>query len=342
MAAGDKLPCALLGATGLVGERLARRLLDHPWFELTRVSAGAARVGRRWADVAVEAELGVKGDLELQPQLPMGDAPPLVFSALPEAQAAEVEAAWRGAGACVISHATGHARRPGVPLLIPEINAAHLDGFETRGGLVAQPNCTTIGLSLALAPLAERFGLERVEVVTLQSLSGAGRAAVQAGLTDDLSAWIPDEEECIRAQAPWILGQGDARGVAPADFAIDASCHRVPIRHGHLIACSVTLSTRADEAALLDAWRDFRGEPQNSNLPSAPAAPIELCADPEGPSPGQHLNAAGGQAITVGRLRPCALNHWRFSLLVDNLERGAAGNAVLTAELLHARRLIGA
>ena len=339
MVPGDKLPCALLGATGLVGARLARRLLDHPWFELTRVSAGAARVGRRWADVAVEAELGAKGDLELQPQLPTGDAPPLVFSALPEAQAAEVEAAWRAAGACVISHATGHARRPGVPLLVPEINAAHLDGFEARGGLVAQPNCTTIGLSLALAPLAERFGLERVDAVTLQSLSGAGRAAVQAGLTDDLSAWIPDEEECIRAQAPWILGRGDARQVEPAGFTIDASCHRVPIRHGHLIACSVALCSKGSEAELLGAWRDFRGEPQRSSLPSAPAVPIELCLEPEGPSPGQHLDAGGGQAITIGRLRPCASNHWRFSLLVDNLERGAAGNAVLSAELLRARGL---
>jgi aspartate-semialdehyde dehydrogenase len=339
MADGDKLSCALLGATGLVGERLARRLLDHPWFELTRVSAGEARVGRRWADVALEGELGARGDLELQPQLPGGDAPTLVFSALPEAQAAEVEAAWRAAGSCVISHATGHARRPGVPLLIPEINAAHLDGFEARGGLIAQPNCTTIGLSLALAPLAERFGLERVEVVTLQSLSGAGRAAVQAGLANDLSAWIPDEEECIRAQAPWILGRGDARHVEPAGFTLDASCHRVPIAHGHLIACSVALKSEANEAALLDAWREFRGEPQRLALPNAPAAPIELCLDPEGPSPGKHLGAGGGQSITIGRLRPCALNHWRFSLLVDNLERGAAGNAVLSAELLRARGL---
>lgn len=344
--ASGKLPCALLGATGLVGERLARRLLDHPWFELSHVAGSEARAGQPWGSVPQNREGGA-GDLgraanwKLRSARPGEDAPALVFSALPDAQAADTEAAWLRAGACVISHAADQRMRLGVPLLVPEINGAHLEGFDARGGVLAQANCTTIGLVLALAPLAQQFGLKRVEVASLQALSGAGRTALNAGMEDDLAAFIPEEEAKLRDESRWILGELASSGLQPATFAIDASCHRVPIRDGHLLSCSVELGRHAGESEVLDAWRGFRGEPQERGLPSAPEQPLIIEADEAGPSPGRHLNLGEGQVVTVGRLRPCGLNHWRFSALLHNLERGAAGNAVLSAELLAARGAFG-
>jgi aspartate-semialdehyde dehydrogenase len=231
-----------------------------------------------------------------------------------------------------------------VPLLVPEINADHLallDGRRGRGFIVTNPNCSAIGITLALAPLHQRFGLEAVAVTTLQAISGAGYPGVPSlDITDNVVPYIGGEEEKIEQETLKILGRIDGGAVRPAGFPVSAQVHRVPVVDGHLAAVRVRLARPAEPGDLREAFAAFRGPPQELGLPTAPDCPIVVRAEPDRPQPRLDRDAGRGMSISVGRIaRDAVLSH-RFIVLSHNTIRGAAGAAILNAELLHARGLL--
>lgn len=350
-AASKRIPVGVLGATGTVGQRLVERLQAHPWFELREVGASPQSAGRPYGDAAgwrlptdlapEVAALRVKGVKEPWES-------PLLFSALDAATAAEVEPELARRGHAVVSNASAHRLDPDVPLLIPEVNPEHL-GLLARqrarwpGILVTNPNCSVIGLCLALAPLHRAFGVRAVHVVTLQSLSGAGYPGVPAlDVADNVIPFIEDEERKIAEEPRKILGRWAGSTLEPADLAVSAQVHRVPVSEGHQLALSVKLGRAASVEEVAAAMVGFRGAPQRRGLPSAPRCPIHVLGEPDRPQPRLDRDREGGMAIAVGQIRPCPVLDLRFSVLVHNAVRGAAGAAILNAELCHAEGYIGA
>ena len=325
----------ILGATGLVGQHLAARLAAHPWFRLTWIAASERSVGRAYRDVPWRLETErprVFDDLRLELPNP-GHAPALIFSALDAAAALEIEPAFARAGHTVISNASAHRMRDDVPLIVPEINAGAIDGIERQswpGAIITNPNCSTIFLSLALAPLVP-FGIEAVTVTTLQALSGAGHPGVASlDAIGNVIPFIGGEEEKIEWETLKILG---------ARFPISAQTTRVPVAHGHTELVGVSLAEKVSAADLRHAWAQFHGRDDVTALPSAPRQPVQFVVGDDRPQPRLDLNRANGMAVAVGRLRPCHVLDWRFTVLGHNLVRGAAGAALLNAELAHARGL---
>lgn len=319
----------VLGATGLVGQHLLSRLARHPWFRVTWIGASERSSGLRYAEVPWRIEAGRPRDVEslrLEPARP-GVAPGLLFSALETSAAAELEPLFAAAGHTVISNASAHRMRRDVPLVVPEINSAHLDLVQAQpweGALVTNPNCSTIFLALALAPLA-KFGIRSVTVTTLQALSGAGYPGVPAlDSTANVIPFIDGEEEKIERETIKILDGA---------FGISAQTTRVPVTHGHMELISLALDEPATESDIREAWREFRGPEVVAALPSAPPMPVQFVEGRDRPQPRLDVNASDGMAVTVGRLRPCGVRDWRFVALGHNLIRGAAGAALLNAEL---------
>ncbi len=235
---------------------------------------------------------------------------------------------------------------PDVPLIVPEINADHLAALATQrerrgwpGAIVTNPNCSTIGLTLTLAPL-RRFGLRRVIVTTFQAASGAGYPGVASlDLIDNVVPYIGGEEEKIETETRKILGDWVGESVAPEAARISATCARVPVRDGHLEAVSVEFAQRPGPAEIIAAWRDFAGEPQRLGLPSAPQPAIVYREEPDRPQPIADRLTGDGMAVTVGRLRPCDALDYKFVALSHNTIRGAAGAALLNVELAVAKGL---
>ncbi len=368
---------ALLGATGVVGQRFVELLADHPWFALKEVAASPRSRGRAYGD-AVEwllprpippqvASLQVRGAGE---EL----ASPLIFSALEATVADQVEVEYARRGHLVVSNARSHRLSPGVPLLVPEVNPDHLDlvnptlrrggdagdpvsapasgrvtgaaeaPLHNGGGIITNPNCSTIILTLALAPLHRAFGVEKVSVVTLQSISGAGRPGVSAlDVQDNVIPHIAGEEEKIQVETRKILGLLTGGEVRPAPISVSAQCTRVPVLDGHTLCVSVALNEGGEDLHadhIRRSWTSFRGEPQRLGLPSAPASPVVHHPGPDYPQPRLHRDRDRGMACSVGRLRPCPILGWRFVAVGHNTLRGAAGGAVLCAELAVARGLL--
>jgi len=330
----------VLGATGSVGQRFVSLLDKHPWFELTTVAASAKNAGRPYGEAA-------RWDLdhplpESTAALVLTDATSpvverLVFSALDAEVAGEIEAACAAAGALVVSNASSHRMDRDVPLLVPEVNPEHLDLLELqtwKGGLITNPNCSTIGLVLALAPLHRAFGVRRVHVVTMQALSGAGSTGVPAmAALDNLIPYIQGEEEKLATETARILGRLSDGAVHPAPITVSAQCNRVAVLDGHTECVSIELDTPATRDEILAAWEGFRGAPQELDLPSAPAHPTLYLDAPDAPQPRLHRDLEAGMACILGRLQPCPVLGWRFVCLSHNTLRGAAGGALLAAEL---------
>lgn len=342
----EKIPVAVLGATGTVGERLVTLLADHPWFDLVEVAASDRSEGDRLGDrLALEAgELpDAVADLRLG-ALSGGFDAPLVLSALPAGAAREVEPRLAGEGRLVVSNASAFRQDPDVPLIVPEVNPGHLALLDRQaarwsGGIVTNPNCSVAGLVVALAPLHAAFGLESVTVTTFQAISGAGRPGPGAlDLTDNVLPFIPGEEEKMAAEPRRILGSIVDGAIEEAAVRVSATCTRVPVLHGHLASVSVRLGGRSatpDEAtAAFAAWR---GALDGASLPSAPARPLEVLQGEDRPQPRLDRDRGGGMTVTVGRIRPCPVADLRFLVLSHNLVRGAAGAALLNAELAVAR-----
>ena len=344
---GKRIPVAVLGATGSVGQRMVSLLADHPWFEPQVLLASERSAGRTFSDAASWVLPGAIPNSVAQLKVgAVGDPPdtPLVFSALDASVAGAAEKACAEAGSLVVSNARSHRQDSDVPLLVPEINADHLDLVplqKTQGGIITNPNCSTIGLVLALKPLLDRFGVLRVSVVTLQALSGAGLPGVPAmQVIDNVIPFIPGEEEKLEHEPLKILGKLTEDRIEPAEFVISAQCNRVPVLDGHTEAVSIELASTASEDELWDAWEGFQGEPQRLALPSAPRRPIHRIRRPDGPQPRLHRNLDGGMAASIGRLRTCPILDFRFVVLSHNTLRGAAGGSLLAAELAMARGLV--
>ena len=347
-----KIPVCILGATGTVGQKFVRLLADHPWFDIAAVAASAASAGRRYGEVVrwrEQVELSPRvADLTIQecaPPLPGA----IAFSALDAEVAGPIEQGFARAGAFVVTNTRTHRMEPDVPLLIPEANADHLILIDRQraargwsGAILANPNCSTAALALALAPLHQAFGVEKVFVSTMQAVSGAGYPGVAS--LDVLGNVIPHiggEEEKIERESRKILGTLGSAGVEPASFPVSAHTNRVAVVDGHLEAVSVGFSRRVSPDDAMTALREFRGSPCVAGLPSSPNPPIEVDQRADRPQPRLDLERGRGMAVTVGRVRPCPILDLRMVVLGHNPIRGAAGQAVQIAELLVADGRLG-
>ena len=343
----------LLGATGVVGQRLVRRLAGHPWFELAALGASPRSAGRPYADAtrwllpgAPPADAAALPVEEVDAVVERDDLD-LVLSALDGETARRVEPRLVARGLAVVTNASAHRMSPEVPLVVPEVNADHLDLVTRRppgaGFVVANPNCAVIGLALALRPLAAAFGLARVQVTTLQAASGAGHPGVASlDLLGNVVPGIAGEEEKLESEPRKIFGRLGAHGIEPATFAVSAQTHRVPVVDGHLLAVSVALGRDVPPEEAASALDAFRPAAEVRELPSAPPRSLELVDDEHGPQPRLDVERGGGMTVTVGRLRRCAVHGLRFVALVHNAERGAAGGTLLLAELAERRGLLDA
>lgn len=336
----------ILGATGTVGQRFLQLLDGHPRFAVTALAASDRSAGKRYAEACTwrlpgDMPRAVRALVVQAPEPPLDCD--LVFSSLPADVAGPLETRFAQAGHPVISNSSSHRMDETVPLLIPEVNPDHLALLEPcrgtgRGFIVTNPNCSTVMIALALAPLAARFGVEAVVATTLQALSGAGYPGVAAlDITDNVVPFIANEEEKIERETRKILGRLSGGRVAPAEFAVSAQCHRVNVVDGHMAAVRVQLGRAADPTELRDAFASFTGLPQELRLPSAPQQPIVVREEPDRPQPRLDRDAGRGMSVTVGRIaRDAVLGH-RFEVLGHNTIRGAAGAAILNAELLLAQ-----
>src|SRR6202140_1688449 len=346
---GRKWRAGVLGATGLVGQRIVKLLSNHPWFELTEVAASERSSGKRYAEAARwhldgpipenARDLIVKG---LGPTLGCD----FVFSALDSSVAGEAEEIFARAGYPVVSNSKNHRMDADVPLLIPEVNAAHLDaillqqknrGYDT-GFIVTNPNCSTAGLVLVLKPLADAFGLEKVFVVTLQAISGAGYPGVASmDIQGNVIPFIGGEEEKMETEPQKLLGKWDGSRFVDAGIGLSAHCNRVPVIDGHLECVSVGLKKIASLDEVRETLRNFEADADLASLPTALRNPIVVLGEENRPQPRRDVNAGNGMAAVVGRVRECPLLDVKLTLLSHNLVRGAAGAALLNAELLAAR-----
>jgi aspartate-semialdehyde dehydrogenase len=341
----SRLPVAVLGATGAVGQKFVRLLHGHPWFEIAAVTASPQSAGRGYGDTVRWREPVPVPDavaaLTIQPtDRPLDVA--IAFSALDTDAAREAEPAWAAAGAMVVTNASPHRMDPAVPLLVPEVNPGHLALLARQrrergwtGGILANPNCTTAGLVLALAPLHQAFGVERLFVATMQAVSGAGWPGVASlDILGNVIPFIRGEEEKVAQETRKLLGTLDGEAVAEA--AVTASVHttRVPVQDGHTETVSVGCVRRVAPAEAREALLAWRPDPAVAGLPSTPARPIEVDDRPDRPQPLLDRDRGAGMAVTVGRLRECPLLDLRFVVLSHNTVRGAAGAAIQNAELL--------
>ena len=344
----DKIQVGILGATGMVGQRFVQLLAGHPWFEIAALAASERSAGRPYGEACrwvvpgeMPPSLGEMVVRECRPNLPCR----LVFSALPAEAAGPIEEEFAAAGYAVSSNARSHRLDPDVPLLIPEVNPDHLGLLEVqrrrrgwKGFIVTSPNCSTTQLVLALKPLWDEFKIVAVNVATMQALSGAGYPGVPSlDILDNVVPYIPGEEEKLEREPLKLLGQLEGEAIKEAELAISAQCHRVPTRDGHLEAVSVKLGRRASREEVVEALRNFRGLPQELELPSAPTRPIVVREEADRPQPRLDRDEGGGMSVVVGRVRECPVLDYKFLVLGHNTVRGAAGGAILNAELLVAQ-----
>jgi aspartate-semialdehyde dehydrogenase len=352
MSGQRKLRVGILGATGTVGQRVIHMLRDHPYFEVTALAASDRSEGKRFADVCnwklpFEMPDAVK-DLKVNPCKPPLDCD-IVIASLPSDIAVEAEAACAAAGYAVISNSSAYRMSEDVPLVVPEINPDHLGLIETqkknrgydRGFMVTNPNCTTIGLVMALAPLEQRFGLEAVMVTSMQAISGAGYPGVASmDIIDNVMPYIGGEEEKVETEPQKILGRLAGKQIEHAPFLVSAQCNRVNVQDGHLESVRVKLRKPASIEEVTDAFASFTGLPQELKLPTAPARPIIVRAEKDRPQPRLDRDAEGGMATVIGRIAKDTVFDYKFTLISHNTIRGAAGAAILNAELLVAKNLL--
>jgi aspartate-semialdehyde dehydrogenase len=342
----------IVGATGIVGQRLIQRLADHPWFDLAALAASERSAGKRYGDAAAWRLSGdpPKGvaDLPVKPsRAEQFEGCDLVLSALDAATARELEPRLAAAGLAVISNSSALRQRADVPLLIPEINPMHAElierqsTFGTGGYVVTNPNCSTTGLALVLAPLHAAFGVRRLVVATLQALSGAGIDGPNAlDVVDNVLPFIPGEEEKIEIELGKIFGVVDRGRIRHASLEASAHCHRVGTLDGHLAALSVELERVVEIEEVSAALAEYRGAVSELGLPSAPVRPLCLRAEPDRPQPRLDREAGNGMSVVVGRIRRCSALGVKLELLSHNTIRGAAGGTLLNAELLAAKGLL--
>lgn len=344
----NKIPVGILGATGIVGQRFIQMLEHHPWFEVAWLAASERSAGHTYSHAArwrLKTAIPEKvAHIKVSHPDP-ATAPKVIFAALDAGIAAELEPKFAEAGCAVVSNSSALRMDDDVPLVIPEVNADHLALLrnqrwrKTSGGfVVTNPNCSAIGLVLALAPLHQRFGIDKLFVVTMQAVSGAGYPGVASlDILGNVIPFISKEEEKMEAETRKLLGTFAGGKVAPADISMSAQCNRVAVEDGHTESVSVSFRTKASAEEILNAWKEFRSIPQELKLPSAPELPAFYDSRHDRPQPRFDLERGGGMTSSIGRLRPCGLLDWKFTVLSHNTIRGAAGAALLNAELLKAQ-----
>jgi aspartate-semialdehyde dehydrogenase len=343
-----KIPVGVLGATGSVGQRFVTLLRAHPWFELACVTGSDRSIGRPYGEATQwalpEAMPSAASDLIVQPT-GRGLPAQLLFSALGSDVARQVERDLAAAGHFVVSNASAHRMDSDVPLMVPEVNEDHLNllgrqPFPRGGGLVTNPNCATIGLVLALAPLHRTFGIEALSVVTLQALSGAGIPGVPSMVAlDNVVPFIGNEEEKLETEPLRILGTLGTHGIEDACFAVSAQCNRVAVSDGHTECLSVRLRGGPSVDAVTEVLEAYRS-PTTALLPTAPDLPIVVSDQPDRPQPRLDRDRGGGMSVTVGRIRSCPLFGIKMVILSHNTLRGAAGGSLLVAEQVVAKGMI--
>ena len=340
-----KFRVGILGATGMVGQRFIQLLENHPQFEISALAASDRSQGKTFQEACTwrlggEMPAFVKAMKVAAPEPPLDCE--LIFSSLPGDIARASEGAFALAGFPVISNSSAFRMDADVPLLIPEINHDHLALIDVQrkrsgqqGYIVTNPNCSTIMLALALAPLQQEFGVESVVATTMQALSGAGYPGVPSlAISDNVLPFIEGEEEKIEQETLKILGKlGDAR-IKDAPMAVSAQCHRVNVTDGHLAAVRVKLGRATGLEALKEAFASFTSLPQELHLHSAPEHPIIVREEPDRPQPRLDRDAGNGMSVSVGRVQHDNVLDYRFVALSHNTIRGAAGAAILNAELL--------
>jgi len=343
MSTRSTLEVGVLGATGMVGQQFVSRLAGHPWFTLAHLAASERSEGKRYREAA-PWRLGAPmpdevRDVRVEACTP-GRGPKVVFSALDASAADVLEHEYAARGHIVLSNARSHRMDPLVPLLIPEVNPDHLDLVTEQrrskgwpGAIVTNPNCATIVLAMALAPLRP-FGIRRVMVTTMQAVSGAGYPGVPS--LDILGNIIPfiggGEEDKIERETLKILGARET----PLSAVVSAQVNRVPVVDGHTMTVSVDLEAGPAPEAVADAMRAFRGRPQELGLPTAPDPALVLMDAEARPQPRLDADLGRGMAVSVGRVRACPIFTTKFVALGHNTVRGAAGASILNAELMHA------
>ena len=340
----NKYPIGILGATGMVGQRFIQLLERHPWFEVAWLAASDRSSGKKYGDAAkwrLDTPLPERiANMTVAPAEAAG-APKIIFAALDAGIARELEPRFADAGCAVVSNSSAYRMAPNVPLVIPEVNAEHLHLIEEQasrkasgGYMVTNPNCSTIGLVMALKPIEQRFGITQIIVTTMQAVSGAGYPGVPSmDILGNVVPYIGSEEEKMEAETLKLLGKLEGHAVKPLAARISASCNRVAVEDGHTESVSIKLAKPATHEEILAAWAEFRPL-AGQGLPTAPDQPIEWAPQDDRPQPRLDRNRGNGMAVTVGRLRPCGVLDWKFTALSHNTIRGAAGAAILNAELL--------
>ena len=348
---GQRLPVAILGATGMVGQTFVRLLADHPWFRVSTVAASERSAGKSYADATkwLDGEMpAAVRDLIVQPCDPSLITEPVVFSALDSGPAQELEPAFASRGAIVLSNAKSYRMAPDVPLLIPEINSAHLALLDVQraqrgwsGAIVTNANCATIVLALALAPLHAAFGARRLFVATMQAVSGAGYPGVSSlDILGNVVPYIGDEEPKLETEGQKILGTFANNGITAAPFVVSAHTNRVPVEHGHTVCLSIEFEQSATAEQALEVLRNWRGDEASHGLPSSPPMPLVVHTALDRPQPRRDVNRDGGMSVHVGRVRTDPQFHLRLVAMGHNVIRGAAGASIQNAELLAARGII--
>lgn len=350
-----RIPVAVLGATGMVGQRFIELLQEHPWFELVGLGASEQHGGRTYAEVsrwrlpgrempASAARLPV---VSCRPEA-LGSAK-IVFSALPAEVAGDIEADFARTGVAVFSNAKNYRMAADVPLLIPEVNADHAAAIQAQrkqrnwsGCIITNANCSATPLVMALKPLQEAFGVKKVMVTTLQAISGAGYPGLSSyDILDNAIPYISGEEEKVERETLKMLGRWEeGYGFTDAAMVVSAHCNRVATREGHLECASIELGHEVEAEEIVAAWENYQAEPQQLKLPSAPERALMYRREPDRPQTLRDRDTGRGMTVTIGRLRRCPILHYKFALLGHNTIRGAAGGSILNAELCVSKGLI--
>jgi aspartate-semialdehyde dehydrogenase len=346
----NRIPVGILGATGMVGQQFAKFLQNHPWFEITWMGASDRSAGKPYSEATSwrldGAMPAAVRHLEVRECKPV-NAPRLVFSSMDASVATEIEREFAMAGHVIVSNSRNHRMDPDVPLLIPEVNPDHLKIIPHqqrlrgwKGQIATNPNCSTVVLAMALAPL-KQFGIKRVIATTMQAISGAGYPGVASmDINANVIPFIGGEEEKMQQETQKILGDFTGEGFRPLSAKVSAHCNRVPVVDGHTVAVSVEFERKPSQDEIIRALVNYRSVPQERKLPSAPPQPVIYVEESDRPQPRRDVERERGMAVFVGRMRECPVLHYKFVALGHNTIRGAAGAAVLNAELMYSEGLL--
>ncbi len=341
----NKIPVAILGATGIVGQRFVQLLQNHPWFEITALVASDRSAGLTYREACNWVLEGDPPDVLLDKIVqPLSTNLPaqLVFSALPSPIAREAEPLLAGAGYAVCSNTSAFRQDPDVPVIIPEVNGDHIKMVEWqaarrgwKGLIVTSPNCTTTGTVMPLKPLDEAFTITRFFATSIQAVSGAGYPGLTfIDMTDNVIPYIKGEEEKIETESLLLLGWLTDQKRIPANIKISAQANRVAVQHGHTVCLSIEFENKPSVEAAVEVLRNYRGPEISWDLPSAPPKPIIVRTEPDRPQPRRDRDTQNGMVATVGRVRPCPIFDLKLVSVIHNAVRGAAGGSILNAELL--------